>query len=102
MYTQTSDTQITFYYLDGHTESFSISNPEETAETQQEVRQQLRRLFDHPWWVFHLEDQTICVNTANVIKVEIKPAIPYLQGDNVFSNAQRVTALTQSSRRSAS
>jgi hypothetical protein len=52
--------------------------------------------------VFHLEEQTICVNTANVIKVEIKPAIPYLQGDNVFSNAQRVTALTQSSRRSAS
>lgn len=102
MYAQTRETQITFYYLDGHTESFSISNPEETAETQQELRQELRRLFDHAWWVFHLQDQTVCVNTANVIKVEIKPAIPYLQGDNVFSNADRVTALTQSSRRSAS
>ena len=98
MQTQTSLTQITFHYLDGHTESFSISNPEKTAETAQELRQELRRLFDHPWWIFHLNDQTVCVNTANVIKVEIKPAVPYLQGENVFSDAQRVTALTQSRR----
>jgi hypothetical protein len=90
--------EITFYYLDGHTESFSISNPEDTVETQQELRQELRRLFDHPWWILHLPDQTVCINTTNITKVEMKPALPYLQGENVFSNAQRVTALSRGTR----
>jgi hypothetical protein len=99
VYSQTNaTTQIAFHYLDGHTETFSISNPEDVVETQQELRQELRRLFDHPWWILHLPDQTICINTTNVSKVEIKPAIPYLQGDNVFPNAERVTALTNSRR----
>jgi hypothetical protein len=98
MYSQTGVTQLTFYYLDGHTESFNISNPEEAGGTQQEIRQQLHRLFDSSWWVLHLADQTVCINTTNVVKVEVKPSIPYLQGENVFPNAERLTALTRGPR----
>jgi len=33
-----------------------------------------------------------------VIKVEMKPPLPELRGEDVFSDAQRVTALTRSGR----
>ncbi|MBD1942200.1 hypothetical protein H6F50_07475, partial [Coleofasciculus sp. FACHB-712] len=58
-----------------------------------------RRLLDKSWWILHLPEETVFINTANITKVEVKPPIPHLQGEDVFSNAQRVTALTRGSNR---
>jgi len=98
MQTQDGYTQITFYYLDGRTESYQVYNLVDSSELEQEIRQEVRRFLDKPWWILHLPEETIFINTANVIKVEMKPSIPELRGEDVFSDAQRVTALTRSSR----
>ncbi len=93
-------TQLTFHYIDGHTESFTIyESVEEGLETKQEVRQEIRRLLDKSWWILQLPEETVFINTSNITKVEVKPPISHLQGEDVFSNAQRVTALTRGSNR---
>lgn len=91
-------TLLTFHYLDGRTESFNVFAPVDAAETQQEIRQEVRRFLDKSWWILHLPDETVFINTTNVIKVEMQPAIPQLIGEDVFTDAQRVTALTRGGR----
>lgn len=91
-------TQLTFHYIDGHTESFDVFTSVEASETQQDIRQELRRLLDKTWWIIHLPEETVLINTANVIKVEMKPAVPQLVGEDVFTEAQRITALTRGAK----
>ncbi|CAC5340882.1 MULTISPECIES: hypothetical protein [Planktothrix] len=83
----TTTTQITFYYDNGHEESFSVPIPPV------ELVQQLPELLHQAWLTFHLIDQTVMVNMAKVDKVELKPPVPELQGQGIFLNSQRVTAL---------
>jgi hypothetical protein len=80
-------TQVTFHYVEGHTETFTIPMP--ASEFQEEVLQ----LLNQPWLTFHLVDQTVFICTARLIKVEIKPAIPELQGQGIFSNSMRVSTM---------
>ncbi|MBE9123119.1 MULTISPECIES: hypothetical protein [Microcoleaceae] len=80
-------TQVTFHYVEGHTETFTIPIP--ASEFQEEVLQ----LLNQPWLTFHLVDQTVFICTARLIKVEIKPAIPELQGQGIFSNSMRVSTM---------
>lgn len=97
MYTPNSHTQLTFYYTDGQTESFNIYEPaDEAVETRQEVRLEVRRLLEQHWWVLNLPEQTVLINTANVLKVEVKPPMPLFHGDGFFAHAERVTALNRS------
>lgn len=92
-YAQESSTQITFYYVEGHTETFSLAiNP-------QQFQQELPNLLQQPWITFHLIDQTVCICTAKVTKIEIKPPINQMQGEGVFDNCQRVTALQRNAAR---
>ncbi|MBW4581292.1 MAG: hypothetical protein KME42_17120 [Tildeniella nuda ZEHNDER 1965/U140] len=91
----TNDTQITIYYLNGQTETYTFSQLADPAALEQEVQQEIRRILDKDWWFFHLADQTVCVNRANVSKIELKPAIAQIHGEGVFANAQRVTALNR-------
>ncbi|HEY9694916.1 MAG TPA: hypothetical protein V6D15_22170 [Oculatellaceae cyanobacterium] len=91
-------TQLTFHYADGRTESYQVYDLENSSPSPQEIQQHIKRLFDKPWWILHLQEETIAINMANVIKVEIKPAIPEIIGEEVFSDAQRVTALTRGTR----
>lgn len=86
-YAQESGIQVTFYYVEGHTETFSI--PMST----QEFQQQIIELLNQPWLAFHLVDQTVFICTARLVKLEVKPAIPGLQGPGIFPNSQLVTAL---------
>ncbi len=58
-----------------------------------ELVQQLPELLHQAWLTFHLIDQTVMVNMAKVDKVELKPPVPELQGQGIFLNSQRVTAL---------
>ena len=90
--------QITFFYTNGETETFNIYDPVEAGLLEQELQQEFRRFLEKHWWILHLPDQTVCINTANILKLEIKPSINRIQGDGVFSTVERVTALTRSYR----
>ncbi|MBD2465091.1 hypothetical protein H6G89_29220 [Oscillatoria sp. FACHB-1407] len=97
MYSQEGTySQLTFHYIDGQTESFNVYAPLESDGTQQTTQLEIRHLFRKDWWIVHLPEQTVFINVDKVIKVEMKPPIPELQGEDVFANAERVTALTRS------
>ena len=87
-----SFTQVTFHYQNGETESFDI------PITPEAFQQQLQGLLNQPWLTLHLFDSTIVIRTAQVMKVEVKPPMPEIQGDGVFTDAQRVTPLTHGAK----
>ncbi|QYO64083.1 hypothetical protein [Leptolyngbya sp. 7M] len=95
MHSQSDYTQLTFYYLNGQTESFMIPAALED-ETRQDMRIEVRHILQKDWWILNLDEQTVMVNIANVVKVEVKPSLTQLQGEGIFSNAERVTALNRS------
>jgi hypothetical protein len=82
-----SSTEVTFYYENGHTDSFKAPMP--AAQFQQ----QLPQLLGQPWIIFHLVDSTVLICTSKVIKVEVTPSIPEMQGPGVVSNAEKVTTM---------
>lgn len=98
MYTQESVyTQMTFHYMNGQSESFNLYAPiESDGSTQTFQLVEVRHLLNKDWWIINLPDQTVFVNIDNVVKVEVKPAIDQLKGEDVFANAERVTALNRS------
>ena len=91
----TTYAQLTFYYLNGQSESFNIFEPLEDL-TAQGLQLEVRHLLQRDWWILNLPEQTVMINIANVTKVEVKPTISQLQGEGVFTNAERVTALNRS------
>lgn len=96
MYTQEgSYTQLTFYYLNGQSETFNVfDHPEDY--TIQGVQLEMRRFLEKDWWILNLPEQTVMINVDNVVKVEVKPVMTQLHGEGIFSNAERVTALNRS------
>jgi hypothetical protein len=80
-------TQVTFHYVEGHAETFTLPMP--AREFQEEVL----NLLNQPWLTFHLNDQTVFICTTRLVKVEIKPPIPELQGQGIFPNSQRLTTM---------
>ncbi len=96
MSSQSVNAQITFHYLNGETETFNVYDPVEAQMVQQQLQQEFRRFLEKHWWILHLSEQTVCINTANILRIEIKPAITRIQGEGVFTNAERVTALKRS------
>lgn len=96
MYSQdTIYTQITFHYMNGQSESFNLYAPIESDGTNQTVQLEVRHLLKKDWWIINLPEQTVFINIDNVVKVEMKPPISELKGEDVFSNAERVTALNR-------
>ena len=92
-YAQENNTQVTFYYIEGQTETFSVPmSPEE-------FQQQFPSLLQKRWLILHLLDQTVCIAAERLIKIEIKPPITQLQGAAVLSDCQRITALQRSGAR---
>jgi hypothetical protein len=92
MQSDDSFTEVTFHYVNGQTESFDI------PVTPEAFQEQLQGLLDQPWLTMHLFDRTVLIRTAQVMKVEVKPPIPEIQGEGVFPDAQRVTALTHGAK----
>ncbi|MGK7918538.1 MAG: hypothetical protein AB4080_00810 [Trichodesmium sp.] len=92
-YAQETTTQVTFYYIDGNTEIFSV------PINAQEFQAQLQQLLQQSWMTFHLLDQTVCICTEKVMKIEIKPPINQMQGAGVFPNSQRITTLQRNAAR---
>lgn len=94
MQTESDYTQLTFYYLNGQTESYTVPEALED-ETRQDLRIEVRHILQKDWWILNLPEQTVMVNIANVVKVEVKPSLSQLKGEGIFSNAERVTALNR-------
>ncbi len=92
-YAKESSTEVTFYYIGGHTETFSL------PINAQQFQVQLQQLLKQPWITFNLIDQTVCICTDKVMKIEIKPPITQMQGEAVFANSQRITALQRNAGR---
>lgn len=88
-------TQLTFHYLNGQSESFNVYAPIEDDGTQATLQLEVRHILKKDWWIVNLEEQTVFINVDNVVKVELKPSIPDLRGEDVFSNAERVTAINR-------
>ena len=95
---QDSLTQITFHFINGQTESFNVVQRGD-GMTPQDLQQKIMRILDKPWCVLHLPEHTICIKTANIVKLEVKPAPREIQGEGVFADVRRVTALARSSQR---
>ncbi|MBD1913125.1 MULTISPECIES: hypothetical protein [unclassified Leptolyngbya] len=96
MYSQdTIYTQITFHYMNGQSESFNLYAPIESDGSNQTIQLEVRHLLKKDWWIINLSEQTVFINIENVVKVEMKPPIAELKGEDVFSNAERVTALNR-------
>ncbi|MGG6297608.1 hypothetical protein ACQ4M4_24705 [Leptolyngbya sp. AN02str] len=95
---QTQDslyTQITVHYINGTSESFNLYMPLQDDGTLQTTQLEVRHLLKKEWWIVNLQDQTLFINVDNVLKMEMKPPLTQLQGEDVFSNAERVTALNR-------
>lgn len=88
--------QITFHYTNGQTEAFNILLHEDNSLTAHELQQRILKHIEKPWCILHLPEHTICVNTENLLKVEMKPAMREFHGEGVFSDVRRVTALSRS------
>lgn len=91
--------EITFHYINGQTESFNVVVRADGSMTAQDLQQRIMRILEKPWCTLHLPQQTICIHTANILKVELKPPVHELQGEGVFSDVRRVTALARSTQR---
>lgn len=92
MQSEDSFTEVTFHYVSGDSESFDI------PVTPEAFQEQLQGLLSQPWLTLHLFDRTVLICTAQVMKVEVKPPILEIQGQGVFPDAQRVTALTHGAK----
>jgi hypothetical protein len=92
MQTQDSFTEVTFHYVNGETESFEI------PLTPEAFQQQLSDLLNQPWLTMHLFDKTVLICTAQIMKIEVKPPLTEIQGQGVFPDTQRVTALTHGAK----
>jgi hypothetical protein len=92
MESENSFTEVTFHYVNGETESFDI------PVTPEAFQQQLQGTLDQPWLTLHLFDRTVLICITHLIKVEVKPSIPEIQGQGVFSDVHRVTALTHGAK----
>lgn len=88
--------QITFHYGNGQSESFHVILQEDGSLTPQELQQRILKHLEKPWCVLHLPEQTICIKTDQLLKVEIKPTMREFHGEGVFSDVRRVTALSRS------
>lgn len=87
--------ELTFYYNDGRNETFTVYEAVDGTATQQGFQVKVRHLLRKEWWILQLPEQTVFVNVDNVIKVEAKPPMVQLQGEDVFTEADRVTALSR-------
>ena len=99
MSSQNGMLQIVFHYTNGQTEAFNVLIEEDSSLTPFELQQRILKHLDKPWCILQLPEQTVCVKTDNVLKVEFKPAMLELHGEGVFSDVRRVTSLSRSVQR---
>jgi hypothetical protein len=90
--------QIVFHYANGETEAFSVFPlvfEGEEVEPQINLEDCLKQLQEQKWLILQLADDTICINTDQVLRVEIRPVVTSLAREKVLGAAERITALSR-------
>ncbi len=87
-----SGTQVTFGYVNGEVESFSL------LISPFEFYQQLQAASEHRWLYLHLETQTEIICLDKVVKIEVTPPFPELEEGGSIQDVLRVTALQRAAR----
>ncbi len=97
---QDGSAQITFHFVNGQAECFNVNvlQQGDNSLTLPKIQNHILQHLDKPWCILHLPEQIISIKTANVLKVEMKPALGEIKGAGVFSDV-RVTALSRSVQR---
>jgi hypothetical protein len=72
---------MTFHFVNGNSRTFVISPPAEQESTPQDSRQLIRRFLKENWWVVQTPEETVFINSANVLTVEVNPPMPSLEGE---------------------
>ncbi|NBD34018.1 MAG: hypothetical protein GVY17_13890 [Cyanobacteria bacterium] len=90
--------QVTFYYTNGEKESFLVSASADTNDPYPDLRQAIQEEMNQSWCALHTPEETIYVNMANVVTVSVKPSLGPASEERAFVDAQRVTALTHSTK----
>ena len=91
---------LTLHYQNGQTDTFLI-HANYTFSNGQTLVQAFNHLLDRDWWTFHLSDRSVTIYTQSIMKVEITPPLPQVQGEGVFSNAAQWTMTTRNARQIA-
>lgn len=91
--------RLTFFYANGQQESYVFAELASDDASWAALQEEWRARLSESWCWLQLGDETVAINMANVLKIEINPALDRLQGAGVFPNAQRETALTRSYNR---
>lgn len=95
-------TELTFHYLDGRNEAFTIyeslqdlsqpsasqSTPSQTA-VPDPFQHHIRHLLGKDWWVLHLREKSVLINMDTVVKVEINPPLSP-QTDDMIAQGDRI------------
>jgi hypothetical protein len=115
MYSDGNYAQITIHYTNGETELFKVYGPvtydpaiEEDAAVEgsekdqgsekdilEHLQQTLPQLLEKRWLFLQLAEETICINTHRINRIEIKPLLAVLPPEAILGNGERVTALTR-------
>lgn len=90
--------QLTFHYNNGGKESFLITESAEGDNPYPELRQAIQQRINQTWCPIHTPDETIYINMNNVNNLTIKPTLGNSEEEIAFPEAQRITALTRSSK----
>ena len=94
-------TELTFHYLDGRNESFTIYEPIQPSasegsqandqdNTSDPFQHHVRHLLGKDWWVLHLPEKSVLINMDTVVKVEINPPLSP-QTDDIVAQIDSVS-----------
>ncbi|MEM9213484.1 MAG: hypothetical protein AAGD25_03970 [Cyanobacteria bacterium P01_F01_bin.150] len=100
-------TELTFHYLDGRNESFTVyeslqpsssqspSQPATSQSADQTInspdlfQHHVRHLLGKDWWVLQLQGKSVLINMDTVVKVEINPPLSP-QTDDIVAQVENV------------
>ena len=89
-------TELTFHYLDGRNESFTLyeslqesSSPTPQRDIPDPFQHHVRHLLGKDWWVLHLPEKSVLINMDTVVKVEINPPLSP-QADDIVAQIDSV------------
>ncbi|WP_353259097.1 hypothetical protein [Prochlorothrix hollandica] len=100
MYSTSNDAHIVIHYVGGEVEMFNLyaGAEEDGGSALEALRAQIQNLLGQPWLILQLAEETVCINTANITRFEIKPVLFPLEVAGLLGSGERVTALNSRGR----
>jgi hypothetical protein len=76
---------MTFHFVNGQSRTVNVSSlVEPDSGTRSDARQAIKRFLKENWWVIQTPDQTIFINSANVLTVEVNPRMPSIESEGML------------------